>query len=386
MAGKFLTILFICVLPLIKAAADDESPIVCSDHWHDETECENNVHCKFVIHSDQQDNTFCVPKCTEIDGEEECKKYAGCTYNGAECIYCERGSYCPGNSETYACATVDLDYSESQAGADSSDLCYKSCTGDGAMTCGIAKPGGHFALAGNIICLYTMDDNLLSVMLPSQEYHSEGVDGCYLNTRDCSKFTTAENDGTSLLDKEKNIGYASWNQSNGYDVTNCRHVTDDETDLTNCIRKTFYKPLNSTNLQNAQGVLRFWPNYTTDVDHLDKYFCIECLSASYYPLSTKPANIHKCQNPDAGESYKACQCQAIPQGYYSSTGQKWTIQDEVHTPPESYHYKACPAGKTTGGGAVSADECHYSRDTKFCDANGCFNITDADSGIWNWDD
>ena len=379
MARKFLTILFICVLPLVKVAADDESPIVCSDHWHDETECENNVHCKFVTHYDQQDNTFCVPKCAEIDEEEECKKYAGCTHNGAECIRCERGSYCPGNSETYACATVDQDYSESQAGADSSDLCYKSCTGDGDMTCGIAKPGGHFALAGNIICLYTMDDNLVSVMLPSQEYHSEGVDGCYINNRDCNKFTAVEYDNdASQLDSSSITGEAQWSD-NKYDISSCRYIANNIV-IENCKANISVKPYNGQHfVDSAEGKLKFRTDGNGNSDE-QEYYCTQCKNELYYPKQPNSSS-GTCVNPPSG--YKVCSCDAIPVGYYK-TGAEWTYASQVGQP--SSYYTACPAGKTTLNniGGMSIGDCTYTRDTKFCDANGCFKITDADS--WNWSD
>ena len=45
--------------------------------------------------------------------------------------------------------------------------------------------------------------------------------------------------------------------------------------------------------------------------------------------------------------------------------------------------KECPAGKTTSEPMpIGSNNCHYSSQTKFCDANGCFHITDAPD--WSW--
>ena len=352
--------------------------------------------------------------CSDHDDNQElCIKQAGCQYKPAtdvvssKCILCDEDRYCPNNaicsdgltSSDGSCPCPER-FPFSMEGTASIDDCYAPCASSSdnyeqhTQHCGMTYRnfGTH-----NISCL--INGQLTSGTIDSQ-YHieitSDNIFGCYLNDRECNRFNAIDYNSNELTGTLE--GTATWephynDDNGGYSVNNCRYKsTNEQSASKHCARTVFYSPRNDNqHVSNAQEAIQFYTgdSYTTDADsnyYYYYYYCTSCEDGPYYPTN---ANATNCIPPNDHESsdttyYMACSCEQIPQGYYRRT--QWNYEQPVNSNPLDTYYTACPAGKTTLNniGGMSIGDCTYTRDTKFCDANGCFKITDADS--WNWSD
>ena len=381
--------IFLCFFCLSSHAV-----VNCYDYTNN-NECITNHYCIF-------ENGKCTPNCTNIptnqNNNELCESYTGCSitsdneFDDVSCDLCIDGSYCPGDMEPQQCPSP---FSASAPGTASIDDCYAPCASSSdnyeqhTQHCGMTYRnfGTH-----NISCL--INGQLTSDTIDPW-YHieitSDNIFGCYLNDRECNRFNAIDHDGNGLI-ADNMQGEAVWdanhnNGAGGYDISACRYKTTNET-LHNCIATIYYHPYNMQYVATAQDSIKFYTGdgNSGDVSNQD-YYCTVCKDGPYYPVSV--TNIATCADPNDFESsgttyYQACKCEKIHQGYYYSASTQWTYASQVGQ-PNSY-YTACPAGKTTLNdiGGTSSVDCTYTRDTKFCDANGCFKITDADS--WNWSD
>ena len=353
--------------------------------------------------------------CSDHDDNQElCIKQAGCQYKPAtdvvssKCILCDEDRYCPNNAicsdgltSSDGSCPCPTPFTFSTRGTASIDDCYAPCAQDSddyntTNSCGLRYFDYYNASA--VVC---ETNNGLE---ENSAYHIEplGVDtyGCYKNNRECNRFSAIDHDDETLQNSNME-GEAVWdanhnNGAGGYDISACRYKsTNEQSASKHCARTVFYSPRNhDQHVSNAQEAIQFYTgdSYTTDADsNYYYYYCTSCENGPYYPTN---ANATNCTPPNDHENlgtiyYKACSCEQIPQGYYRRT--QWNYEQPVNSNPLDTYYTACPAGKTTLNqisgvtvGGMSIGDCKYTRDTKFCDANGCFNITDADS--WNWSD
>lgn len=313
-------------------------------------------------------------------------------YDGDDWTVCEEGYYCKGNGIEKCCPE---NFSSSTPGTSDSIDCYTPCYYDAenpddsgnsdnynnhTKNCGLTY--GNYSYSNPAVSC--INNEILTTWDTDETYHIEVLGGnnygCYLNDRPCNLFSTEDHyPEDNNLDKANNTGTAIWiDSNNGYDITNCRHISNKSDSDRNCMRRTFSKPYYMSTVSNAQGILVFNIDNITDINTCERFFCTECLSNKYYPRVTSNAT---CKAPDTGTEYKACKCDLIPQGHYNTTGIKWTFTTQVYSNPEPNHYTKCPAGKTTDtpGGAVSEIACHYGSETQICDNTGnCKNLSDFD--------
>ena len=347
--------------------------------------------------------------CHEYDGNApRCRDVAGCYYstNFGECWNCPSNSdiysigyYCPqngmcdnGEQSPDGRCLCPSPFNLSTLGNDDVENCYAPCYYDAenpddsgnsdnynnhTKNCGLTY--GNYSYSNPAVSC--INNEILTTWDTDETYHIEVLGGnnygCYLNDRPCNLFSTEDHyPEDNNLDKANNTGTAIWiDSNNGYDITNCRHISNKSDSDRNCMRRTFSKPYYMSTVSNAQGILVFNIDNITDINTCERFFCTECLSNKYYPRVTSNAT---CKAPDTGTEYKACKCDLIPQGHYNTTGIKWTFTTQVYSNPEPNHYTKCPAGKTTDtpGGAVSEIACHYGDDTQICDSAGCVNLSD----------
>lgn len=363
MRGKYLFLLFFVLVPCVTWGA-------CLEYNNDPDECTAQPGCQYL-----PETTLTGPECTECSENDYCPQDAICS-DGI-----------PSSDGSCQCPTP---FTFSTRGTASIDDCYAPCapdSDDGTENCGLRYIDYN---APAVVC---ETNNGLE---ENSAYHIEplGVDtyGCYKNNRECNRFSAIDHDGNGLI-ADNMQGEAVWdanhnNGAGGYDIRACRYKsTNEQSASKHCTRTVFYSPRNDDkHVSNAQEAIQFYTggNYVTNADY---YYCTSCENGPYYPTNTNATN---CANPTDHENsgttyYMACSCEQIPQGYYQIN--QWNYnQDPLNT-----YYTACPAGKTTLNqlngvtvGGTSSDDCTYTPDTKFCDANGCFKITDADS--WNWSD
>ena len=116
--------------------------------------------------------------------------------------------------------------------------------------------------------------------------------------------------------------------------------------------------------------------------HSSDFVCTKCQAGPYYvPGNDNVVTVTGCEPVPSYGSWR----KPKHNGYCNddnNNGTTWTYPLDGNPCP----LKPCPAGKTTTEyGPIGSASCHYTNQTKFCDANGCFNITDAADGGWNWD-
>ena len=366
MRGKYLLLLFFILVPYVVRGA-------CPEYNDDQDGCRRQEGCQYQLGTDFTDNI-----CKSCEERRYCPQDA----------ICSNGTLSPDGS----CPCPEQ-FPSSMEGTTSIHDCYAPCANgdiDTTSDCGLRYIDDGQVLAE----LYCNTNNTLVL---TGGYHFEWdvqnvTLGCYQNNRACNKFSAIDHDGDPLPDSNTMEGYAEWkphynNDNGGYNVSNCRYKSTNEPSASkHCTRTVFYSPRNDDqHVSNAQEAIEFYTgdNYVTNADY---YYCTSCEDGPYYPTNTNATN---CANPTDQENsgtiyYMACSCEQIPQGYYRRT--QWNYEQPVNSTPLDTYYTACPAGKTTQNniGGTSSGDCTYTRDTKFCDANGCFKITDTDS--WNWSD
>ncbi len=117
--------------------------------------------------------------------------------------------------------------------------------------------------------------------------------------------------------------------------------------------------------------------------HSSDFVCTKCQDGAYY-VPGNDDNVVIVTGCEPVPSYGFWR-KPKHNGYCNdetNNGTTWTYPLDGNPCP----LKPCPAGKTTTEyGPIGSGSCHYTDQTKFCDANGCFNINDAANGGWNWD-
>lgn len=386
---KYLLHVFLLLLPWHAILAD---PVVCYSHnayGHPEN-CSAYPGCQVITYTG---GYFCATKCTadQLQDSTTCNNYAGCKWNSGvnECQPFTENHYRAWDdaNQVFVEATCPDEYPNAQPGTDSVHFCYKSCSsGDpGTEECGFYNEPEYW---GNVlVCLKPNTGTLV----PSDEFHIENTDECRLNERLCKDFEfEPATDFTWTTFSEQIIsngveisGTAHWVVDSGgsyYDTSECSMIASfrDERAVMQCNTKrlcptaTYTVPSASTHIQYNNG-LTSNPAY---------YYCESCLSAGYYPTTDKPTgeqhHLPTCNNPTSGE-HTACSCLPISNGYYGGCLNGWNSS----VPLSQCEPSACPAGKTTDNqGSTSSDDCHYTDQTQFCDAKGCFTLSTTELSAW----
>lgn len=347
---------------------------------------------------------------------------AGCHYDENDgCLQCREDHYCDGQDNTQKpCSENDSLYTKSKAGASRASQCYReiACAGQSD-----ANPPADFnALLYNLTnnsgvhCIeFGSDDNHCFDGATSNswtnQYHLEPISGtnqkCYFNTRDCNLFQYKEyskrNDDSGALSASDNqnvsiVGTLNWSNNYGWSSVNetCKKTEKDVTiNGHNCkgvtIEQHKYANTSYSFGQTVEETVVYYNDTQEGNNNAEKqqYFCTSC-NSGYYTAGT-PSN-GTCPNGLSGGqsvSYR-CSCSQVERGYWSAGGNICYVND-LSSLPNSCNNEvsrtACGPGQTTDGGATSEADCHYTTQTRFCDAHGCFYLSDlswdATNG-YNW--
>ncbi len=296
--------------------------------------------------------------CLNIDDNNEtlCNSTAGCFYNSElfehKCQQCPENKYCPA-TETHPQPCPTDDFPDSDLGATSINECYKSedCDLNGVVW----SQGCRRYYNNTVVC-------------NSASAHMEG-DACYINARNCQQFAS---EGCSGDIRSLDI---LWTGS-GWDVSHCECIEQFSNDSSlNCSGQQTKK----TTSQSASNVNE--PIHYTNGE-ITKYECRSCLAGYYVQRvyyifdSDRPA---KC-TPYSGQ-YSVCSCALTPQGTYSENCNWSGITDGTNPCPK---YDCPNPGQTTNGdgAGINQDACQYTSDTQFCDAKGCFTLSQTELLEW----
>lgn len=306
--------------------------------------------------------------CSNFNNNPEtCGATPGCHYhdNIQKCKKCAEDYFCTGwnNQEAECSERTDGDFPKSEEGSDSIDDCYADIDcydyDDSVERCER---------------LYDNDINC-SIIRGAHIENINGNDTCYAGSRRCRLFGSENCSESEISGTATRI---SGHSGNEWDISSCSCGVADFEDSTTLFchgKQSGVRPSSST-VSNAGVAI----NYNGS---RDGYYCTRCVldngNIKYY-ANTTDSNGTQC-SPGGNH---VCKCETSSElGYWRegkcNSGTDWTGNNICKR-------VSCPVGKTTNE-VLPTDilGCHYSPDTKFCDANGCFNITDADSGIWNWD-
>ena len=371
--------------------------------------------------------TFCAhaqkTDCeTIVNAPDTCKNTAGCHYESSICRNCDPGSYCSGtNNQEISCSigTQGL-YPHSAEGAEGSNECYRPVTcsnqASGTAQCkyyGDLQAGGQGVCCPGSNCTGYHVENLAEF-----EHGDDDALECYANTRNCDLFSYST-PGVQLAENghPEIAGAATWT-GNYWNIENCVYnpTGDSHQPLSHlfmakhCYTKNLSWKSYLPSIASAQTEIEYDITYSNPT--LGGYYCDAC-EAGYIvdPDSSEKTNpdvqfhfYYAYQDPynggitieydywkyddckqDDHETY-VCKCSQIPQGYYTEGDDcNWEYAQfhhqlslaDVH---EFCHYYSCPAGKTTDGpGANGYSACKYRTNTKFCDASGCFSLSDINS-------
>lgn len=276
---------------------------------------------------------------------EGCTATAGC-YFANVCTQCTKSHYCPaGESNKKKCSDLgDGTFTLSDAGATEEEDCYKKvdCIHyNNTISCksyyeGITDCGGG--------------------MTSNTTVHLEN-DTCYTGYLNCDQFN---NNCTGTVS-----GYTKWDRSRGKwhtaptSTERCR-CESDYTSETCTGKQTYFTNYNQVYIDRTTQI-NFVPS---------EYFCTKCRAGYYVNAATDINSDH--ENDDCAND-KVCKCTIVSQGHYVN-GQcniLYPVNPNTNICPPT----PCPAGQTTDGtGATSLTECHFTGDTQFCDAGGCFTL------------
>ena len=283
----------------------------------------------------------------------DCNKGEYWDPTSGKCEECTSGRYCPktinSNGIAYCCPT---DYPDSANGATEIEDCYKTikCMHEAAQKDCKSYDGG----------LIDCSDGITS---NSELYHFHFEDNqCYTGVWNCNKFSNNCQIGTVT-------NSALWDEAKGkWNVSQCRCTATYDSE--SCIGQQDIMPSSPSWYITLNGSI----NFDSQI-----YHCTEC-KTGYYVKGESDIN-HDNNNDDC-ENKSVCKCTQIPKGKYlneTCTG----FHPPINTNQDICPPSNCPAGKTTKApGAASAEECKYSNQTKFCDAKGCFMLTDAELTEW----
>lgn len=335
--------------------------------------------------------------CGQYDGDQNsCTATAGCKYNAGLCTRCGSGTYCPANSTPQNCPS---NFPHSPEGATDMIDCYKPTNNPGGgcykidgttnSNCGLFYDGGTFGGGSGISKCW--DNNGYS----TQQYHMEyqgAVGICYANIRACNLFSknaffyglqSANTCGSA-------IGLANWTGSR-WDVSSCQFSPNqDGCELTElgCKANDFsLKPKNEGYVPDATHPIQ----YDAQVGPKTQYYhCNSCIdgyyvntggnNTDYQECSHGTCPFSNCKHFTTQQGFYVCRCSPVPKGYWlNSANCTW---DNISVSHLRCQPNDCPAGKTTLYTAtVDSGDCVYTDQTKFCDAKGCFTLSD----IGNWD-
>ena len=280
------------------------------------------------------------------------------------CRECDPEYYCLGNGVAFCCNTkTNGNFPKSEEGSDSIDDCYAD------IDCydyddSVERCERHYD--NDINCSRIRGAHIENI---------NGNDTCYAGSRRCRLFGSENCSESEISGTATRI---SGHSGNEWDISSCSCGVADFEDSTTLFchgKQNGVRPSSST-VSNAGVAI----NYNGS---RDGYYCTRCVldngNIKYY-ANTTDSNGTQC-SPGGNH---VCKCETSSElGYWRegkcNSGTDWTGNNICKR-------VSCPVGKTTNE-ILPTDilGCHYSRDTKFCDANGCFNITDADnSGNWNW--
>ncbi len=300
-----------------------------------------------------------TPTCPSDSGL--CDSTPGCKSMIGGCQACGPGEYCPGNGVIKTCTTeAGSDFEFSPDGSTDITDCYKKIdennnycekeNGEHIATCGLFYSNGTPKCWDAITGEY--DEN----------YHIESNNKCYSNIRNCERFNKSGCDG-AVSGRLKWSVDEYWTSAGTAYNCECKQT---EILYGSCIADVTYSltdidPDNDT----EQATITYAPS---------SYECKKCPAGKYLVQSDFTSN-SQC----AGDTV-ACSCTNVDQGYYST---ECTIKGT-----SSCQQTPCPKpGQTTNGvgAGKSEQDCHYSSETKFCDATGCFDIPDAGGdNVWHW--
>ncbi|MBQ1927990.1 MAG: hypothetical protein II179_02900 [Alphaproteobacteria bacterium] len=304
---------------------------------------------------------YAAANCPNIHDATTCGATAGCYWNGT-CGLCPANYFCTGwNNNLRSCEEATNDnFNLSFAGSTSVEDCYKT------INC-------KWANDSDTECRHYQNGTYVCSGTNSNGIHIENGQ-CYIGHRDCSLFYTTGCSGTIYGDAQWNSGI--WN------VTLCECRQEEFDDTANFCHAKRNKKAYSTTVTSVNDTII----YTNG--ELKKRWCISCLDGYYIErnniLSADGSNNECIVGEESnGGQYAVCACTVAPQGTWISTcNVSYPIldPDSIQCSPTN-----CPAGKTTNSiGSTSINDCHYTNQTKFCDAKGCFNITDAANDGWDW--
>ena len=295
--------------------------------------------------------------------QNQCDSKPGCKYLINDCIQCADGEYCPGNGLIKTCTTeAGSDFEFSPDGSTDITDCYKKIdennnycekeNGEHIATCGLFYPNN----TPKCWDAYTGEYD--------ENYHIESNNKCYSNIRNCERFNKSGCDG-AVSGRLKWSVDEYWTSAGTAYNCECKQT---EILHNSCIADATYSltdiaPDNDT--EHATITFGTTPSY---------YECKKCPAGTYLtPSDFTP-------NPQCTGGGVACSCTNVEQGFYST---ECTIKGT-----SSCQQTPCPKpGQTTNGAGAgeSEQDCHYSSETKFCDAAGCFTISDAGgNNVWNW--
>ena len=291
-----------------------------------------------------------------------CNSTAGCFYDSLyptsdKCRQCERGSYCTATeTEPQPCTSP---FTDSDLGATSAEECYQTINcrdyADESQECRHYNTNNGPYRCGN------------DFQIPA---HIEGTGTqCYYNTRLCDKFGTPNECHNGTVD-----GAAFWN-NDLWNIQACK-CTQNNFLHQSCLA-TIEKKTTLTTQASAQGSITY--------DNVSYYYCTGCPAGSYVNPDTDFQTNSTCYTGPGSSSLIVCQCTESEQGFYSSG---FTISYPIDNGSTSTYanppyLEKCEFGKTTSDpGATSADDCEYTDQTKFCDAKGCFTLTQTELLEW----
>ena len=363
-------------------------------------------------------------QCSNYDastntGCDASHRVAGCYYeqsgDDVGCKACDDGKYCDGTSFSQQDCPSDFSFSlpssSSSIGAKSKYECYKKLngqTGNGygskcqnstgtditySDTDNTAKCRQYYRESGTFVSCNgdtgTDDSNVNNSA--TSDYHIEGSGNnakCYSNTRNCNLFTTSGTvDGVS--------GEANWlentsSQTYKWNAANC--IKQKEYNGNNCKGIQIEKP--PINCNAANDCHSWVQNATSSITYnYYGYYCKSC-NAGYEvnnstdaTCSTSLCTDSSSANTCGSNQVYICKCGAINRGYYRSTQVNLCDNNNCKRSFNAFLNlftgnvnQPCGPGQTTNGGATSVNDCHYTERTRFCDAHGCFYLSNL-----SWD-
>lgn len=369
--------------------------------------------------------------------ENRCKAVAGCKYTSG----CEKGNsdyytdYTTGGQD-YTPQRCPEGFPNSAAGSWSEDQCYDTtnCAGVNQHSASTSTPHTcRVYHSGKVVCKNSntqptcsgawssnTNDGICNLNQASLEgfdyndnnleytYHIEGTGNnakCYSNTRNCNLFTT-ENTAVSNVS-----GLAEWklrntnNQTYEWDVVNCKK--QEEYNGNNCEGIEIESPSISCN--TISDCHSWVQNATSDITYNNNsgYYCKSCNAGYEVNNSTDANNQTTCDTGLCSDSSSAntcdrsiqtssqvyiCKCGAINRGYYRDSVVDLCDNNNNNCKRSFSTFlglfngdvnQPCGPGQTTNGGATSEADCHYTTQTRFCDAHGCFYLSGLSWGATN---